>query len=316
MFYHTITAGLVLCAGALATQGAEWLHDLEAAQAQAKAENKALLIFFTGSDWCGWCVRLHSTIFNTPSFSQYAQDKFVLLEIDMPHNKAKQSPAQQAQNKALVSKYHITSYPTVLVLTTEEEVIGGFIGGRDTQAQVLTPLNDALRRQQQLQAAEKLPDPQKTQTLLEIYRKVPTELKPYFQPLRDKIARLDTPDATGIRAEIADASQMEQLEQLVAKGGTPYKPVLRTLQQAYAQASPANKPKIRELQLQFLEQTQHRIVMTADNTDDVQELKNVLQEIILLSSPADAKALQHEIDNMFRDPEKVLETLKAKQQNK
>ncbi len=316
MFNRFISAGLAVCAGAMVAQGTEWLHDLETARAQAKAENKALLLFFTGSDWCGWCVRLHSTVFNTPAFAQYTQDKFILLEIDMPHNKAKQSPAEQAQNKALVSKYNITAYPSVLVLTPEQEVIGGFIGGRDTQAQVLTPLNDALLRLQQIQAAEKLSDSQKTQCLLDIYRKVPDELKPYFHPLRDKIARLDTLNTTGIREEIADTTQIEQLQQLVANSSTNYKPVLRTLQQAYPQASPANKPKIRELQLQLLEQTQHRIVMSADNTDDVQELKNVLQEIILLSSPADAKALQQEIDIMFRDPEKVLETLKVKQQNK
>ena len=48
---------------------AEWLTELPAAQAKAAAENKAILVDFTGSDWCGWCIRLRKNVFDTPEFA-------------------------------------------------------------------------------------------------------------------------------------------------------------------------------------------------------------------------------------------------------
>ena len=65
---------------------AEWMTDLEAAKAKAAAENKAVLVDFTGSDWCGWCIRLRKQVLDTPAFEAYARDKFVLMEVDVPQN--------------------------------------------------------------------------------------------------------------------------------------------------------------------------------------------------------------------------------------
>ena len=66
------------------SKGAEWLTDLEAAKRQAAAEGKDLFIYFSGSDWCPWCLLLKRTVFDRPAFARYAARNFVLLQLDNP----------------------------------------------------------------------------------------------------------------------------------------------------------------------------------------------------------------------------------------
>src|SRR5438445_12873503 len=68
-----------------AVHGAEWLTDLPAAQARAASENKLGLLDFTGSDWCGWFMRLKAEAFSKTEFEAFAQENLVLAEIDFPH---------------------------------------------------------------------------------------------------------------------------------------------------------------------------------------------------------------------------------------
>src|SRR5207253_7724891 len=86
--------------------GATWLTDLPSAQATAKAENKIVLINFTGSDWCGWCIRLRNEVFSQPEFDAYASQNVVLVEADFPHHKEQSSDLRQA-NAALQQRFHI-----------------------------------------------------------------------------------------------------------------------------------------------------------------------------------------------------------------
>ena len=99
-----------------------WEINFEQALARAKAENKPMLLDFTGSDWCGWCIRLDKEVFSQPEFMTYAADSLVLVELDFPRSK-KQSAVIKAQNKALAKKYSIRGYPTIVLLTAEGELI-------------------------------------------------------------------------------------------------------------------------------------------------------------------------------------------------
>ncbi|MFL6542413.1 MAG: thioredoxin family protein, partial [Chthoniobacterales bacterium] len=65
----------------------EWLTDLDQAQQKAKADNKLVLLDFTGSDWCGWCIKLHREVFAKPEFREYANKNLVLVELDFPRAK-------------------------------------------------------------------------------------------------------------------------------------------------------------------------------------------------------------------------------------
>src|SRR5688572_917523 len=85
-----------------------WLDNLEAARAQAKKENKQILLDFTGSDWCGWCKKLDAEVFSTRQFKDYAAKKLVLVEVDFPHH-VKLPARTQKQNEQLQQKYRIES---------------------------------------------------------------------------------------------------------------------------------------------------------------------------------------------------------------
>ena len=76
----------------------KWFTDLDEAKAVAAKENKPLLVDFTGSDWCGFCIKLHAEVFDTPEFGEFAKG-YVLVELDFP-NKKPQSAEEKARNKA------------------------------------------------------------------------------------------------------------------------------------------------------------------------------------------------------------------------
>ncbi|HTV61609.1 MAG TPA: thioredoxin fold domain-containing protein [Verrucomicrobiae bacterium] len=104
-----------------------WLTDLPQAQAQAKAENKLVLMDFTGSDWCPWCIKLDKEVFDQPEFADYAKTNLVLVELDFPRNKP-QSDALKAANAALAKKYNIEGYPTVIALKPDGAVVWKQVG--------------------------------------------------------------------------------------------------------------------------------------------------------------------------------------------
>jgi protein disulfide-isomerase len=90
-----------------------WMDDLAKAQAKAKAENKKILLDFTGSDWCGWCKKLDAEVFSQQEFKDYAAKKLVLVELDFPHGF--KLAATQKQNEALAKKFQIRGYPTIVI---------------------------------------------------------------------------------------------------------------------------------------------------------------------------------------------------------
>ena len=92
-----------------------WLTDYKKAQEEAKTGNKLLLLNFTGSDWCGWCIKLDRDVFSKPEFKDYASKNLVLLTIDFP--RAKQLPADvRRQNEELASQYQVQGFPTIVIL--------------------------------------------------------------------------------------------------------------------------------------------------------------------------------------------------------
>src|SRR5207249_2695874 len=70
---------------ALAAAG--WTDDYEKALAQAKADKKIVLLDFTGSDWCPWCIKLDKEVYEKPKFKEYAKDNLVLVTVDFPNGK-------------------------------------------------------------------------------------------------------------------------------------------------------------------------------------------------------------------------------------
>ena len=91
-----------------------WLTDLDEAKKVAAKEKKDILVDFTGSDWCGYCIKLHAEVFDKPEFEAFAKN-YVLVELDFP-NKKPQSAEEKAKNKAAQAKFGVSGFPTVLLL--------------------------------------------------------------------------------------------------------------------------------------------------------------------------------------------------------
>jgi protein disulfide-isomerase len=92
-----------------------WKTDYTAALAEAAKENKMVLLDFTGSDWCGWCIKLQKDTFSKPEFKKFAQESLVLVELDFPRGKT-QSDELKKQNEELAEKFGIQGFPTLVLL--------------------------------------------------------------------------------------------------------------------------------------------------------------------------------------------------------
>jgi protein disulfide-isomerase len=101
---------------------AAWTTDYAAAVAQAKAQKRSVFLFFTGSDWCGWCHKLDQEILSTAEFAKYADENLILVKLDFPQHTP--LPAELiAQNRQLARRYNIDGYPTVVVLDSEGRAV-------------------------------------------------------------------------------------------------------------------------------------------------------------------------------------------------
>jgi thioredoxin-related protein len=106
-------------------EGAVWMADYDAAVEVAKKEGKNLLVDFTGSDWCGWCIKLHKEVFAHESWESVATKEYVLVALDFPNGEeAKAKVPNPDRNRELATKYGVGGYPTILLMTPEGDVFG------------------------------------------------------------------------------------------------------------------------------------------------------------------------------------------------
>lgn len=113
----------LLLSAAAFSQTRTWLQDYDKASALAKSSNKILLIDFSGSDWCPWCIRLDKEVFIKTAFKNYARKNLVLMLADFPNHKELSRKIRE-QNDALAEKYGIEGYPTVILLSPKGELVG------------------------------------------------------------------------------------------------------------------------------------------------------------------------------------------------
>ena len=121
-----------------------WETDFQKAQASAKSQHKLLFINFTGSDWCGYCIRMDRDVLSKPQFKDFANKNLVLLEIDFPRAKDQAQPLRM-QNQKLAGEFGIEGFPTFVVLNGEGKKVwsteGYFPGGPEAFVAELQKLN-------------------------------------------------------------------------------------------------------------------------------------------------------------------------------
>ncbi len=173
------------CGGAVAAQepAVEWLTDFAQAKAAAKETGRDLLLDFTGSDWCPWCVRLRNEVFDAEPFAAAARDRFVLVELDFPRGK-ELPEATRAQNERLQGEMGVEGYPTIVLADGEGRPYaktGYRPGGAEKYLEHLAELREVrTRRDQAWTAAAKAEGAERARLLADGLEAVDASLHAHY----------------------------------------------------------------------------------------------------------------------------------------
>ncbi len=300
MFKKTLCAAMMLAALAPAW-AAEWMTDLEAAKAKAAAENKAVLVDFTGSDWCGWCIRLRKQVLDTPAFETYAKDKFVLMEVDVPQNPKFDQKLLQ-RNRQICDQYNVSGFPTILVITPKGDVVGGFSGYVASTAEAAEPLNAALANAALLAKADTQQGSEQVATLTKAYNSLPEEVQENAAALRQRIIALDTDDTSGMKRLQRVKDQRDALQRDISNAQTAAE-AIAIVDKALPTAEPENKAGMLQIKFQIM-------FMSAQTVDDIKAAAEVMRQGIEADPKAGPSAMKR-VDALLTDPEGALKRLQS-----
>jgi thioredoxin-related protein len=118
---------IALVAGPLTGLADEWSSDYAKSLEKAKAENKMVLLDFTGSGWCASCIKLEKEVFLKPAFKEYARKTLVLVKVDFPPSmeQAKKDNVELAEMLG-VPKGGLIAFPTLVVMDPDGKKLGDF----------------------------------------------------------------------------------------------------------------------------------------------------------------------------------------------
>ena len=120
-----------------------WSTDLNKALEKAKAENKSVLVEFTGSDWCPPCIAMRKNVFSKKEFVAAASKKFILVELDFP----KGDKDLKEKNQPLAEQYKIEGFPTVILLGADGKEFTRFFASQFPKTEdFLKHLDEALEK--------------------------------------------------------------------------------------------------------------------------------------------------------------------------
>lgn len=284
--------------------GVEWMTDLAAAQAKAKAEKKLILMDFTGSDWCGPCATMRKQVLDTPAFDAYAKDKFVCLEVDVPHHK--RLPAKlQEQNAKLCEQYEIRVFPTVAVTAPDGQIVGGFLGSIDTQEKMVLMMDRAVAAGKKYRKAAKQQGEKRAKSLCAVWVNIPAELRGNSAAMKEEIIRLDTKHVTAMDDELKAEAQMKAFldEAYRSKGAEDFVKITRK----YAPiAMPQNK----------LEIYRWHVTMLLQTAETVEEIKEAGKYAFMMADldPTISETAKEDLKKAYADPAAVLEEERRKRE--
>ena len=293
--------------------GAEWVTDFEEAKAKAAAEGKAILINFTGSDWCGYCIRMKGAVLDTPEFENYAADKFVLLEIDIPRRKQVDADVMAARRE-LCRRYDVSGFPTFAVVSETGEVLGGFSGGRPDVESTKIFLDNALVRRQMLADARKLEGVDRAKAIMEVYQDFPKNFSKAAAALREEAMKYDPADETGLMQVAAAEDQMRALTDELSQHFRDYKAMTEIYDAYIAKAHPLNKERIMERKRDSVVfPCVNVMLLNAETEEDIIKARDYVLEQAETSYPEHMKAQMIEaLKKQFADPKALLNEVSKK----
>ncbi len=290
-----------LAALASPATAAPWGCDLDAAMAQAAAEGKLVLVEFTGSDWCSYCIKLNRELLNTPAFAEYIAPHFVPVQIDVPIRRDFDRQLLE-RNKEICKRYRVPGYPTLMVITPQGQVVGGFRGDPGNGMEGAKRHLDAAQKfAHLLELAETQQGEEKLRTLHLVYSGQQACMRP-CTGLRERIAALDSKNITGIHNELQVEEQREQFRrELAATRGNP-QAALALIESRLATAAPQNHEEMMQARV--------TVMLAAAKTEaDVLAVKQLMLE--LADEEGDSAARSRAIiEQRFANPAQVLEHIR------
>ena len=113
----------------------KWLTNVDEAVNLAKAQNKKVLVYFSGSDWCKPCKELKNEVFETTVFQQKATADYILVNIDFPRNRRPLTKEQIRYRESIAEQYNkMGSFPLVVILNSERQLLTSIDGYKSESA--------------------------------------------------------------------------------------------------------------------------------------------------------------------------------------
>ena len=202
--------------------GDGWLVDFEKAKATAKKEGKDVLMEFTGSDWCPPCIALNKQVLSTALFKEAAPKMFVLLKLDSPRDKSKQTPEEIKQNQRLSVEYQVQGVPNVVLadhLGRPYARIGGFRGEKPEEyIEKLKNLQQIrVERDKFMKQAEKASGVDKAKALDGALARLDKEIvASFYGKVVNEIVKIDSDGKAGLKSKYESVLQ-KQREMMFAK---------------------------------------------------------------------------------------------------
>jgi len=254
---NTLLATLALSFATLTSAfagGEGWVTDFEAAKKTAAEGKKDLLLDFTGSDWCGWCIKLNEEVFSKEPFKAGTKDKFVMVELDFPRKKELDAKLKE-QNEALQEKFQVQGFPTIMLCdaTGKPYAKTGYQpGGPEKYVAHLNDLQAVrVKRDEAFAKADAAKtDVEKAAFLVEGLKALDEELvESSYSDVVEKIGQLDKEDKSGfVKARKEAAAKKEAEEAAMASiqefMGTKIQPLMQAKE--YDKALDAVKTFIKE----------------------------------------------------------------------
>ncbi|GHC67685.1 hypothetical protein GCM10007100_39710 [Roseibacillus persicicus] len=189
-----------------------WLTDFEAGKKQAAETGKTLLVDFTGSDWCHWCIQLDKEVFSQEAFEPVAEE-YVLVELDFPQDETLITPEQRGKNEALAEKIGIEGFPSVILFDAKGRPFartGYQEGGPEAYLKHLAELSKPYNA---LKGAE---GDARKDALAGFLKTIPgREIEESYREEFAELKKLDPKDETGLLAELETAKAMAEFEDSV-----------------------------------------------------------------------------------------------------
>jgi thioredoxin-related protein len=202
-----------------------WTEDFEAAKATAAKDGKDLLMDFTGSDWCGWCIKLKKEVFDLDEFKTEAPKKFVLVELDYPQKKPQEQKLKD-QNAKLSEQYGIEGYPSIMLADAKGRPYartGYEEGGAKKYVAMLGEL--VLKktvRDETLAKAEKASGLEKAKLLEHALLQLENDgVANAYSDLVDQIIALDAKNEAGLKAKYETRKKFDEITGAADKGDMP-----------------------------------------------------------------------------------------------